>query len=186
MNDHNTNYPPLLQNEGGSPTEVYQIQNHFKSDERGRILLDIYPNCTAHLLMLPIPFLCVGCFISSTVHITMDFQEKTLSVSQASGHFYMFPCCRKEGRYTFDDIKRVGYIVSGFQEDEIDLYTPVILLTEGRGTITFGATNYESKIQKDVLAMHYYVYGRHNPHQYRLPFANALLIRDYELKGDKY
>ncbi len=167
--------PSLLANAIGS-TNAYQVENCYRPDESGRIFIDVYPDCTANVFMLPFPFFCLGCFISSTVHITMDYQEKSLSVSEASGHCYIFPCCRKEGRYTFNDIERVGYISTGIKENNILLYKPVIVLNENRGMITFGPNERGSDIQRSVLGMHYYIYGRGNPNKYVLPSSHSLQI----------
>ncbi len=146
-----------------------QVQNYYKTDESGKIFLDIYPSCSDTIFMLPFPFFCMGCCMSSTVHLTMDYQERSLSYSEASGHFYIFPCCRRECRYSFDDIQRVGYISTGVKVNKILMYKPVITLSDGR-SVAFAPTGSESEIQLSVMAMHYYVYGRGNPNQkYKAP-----------------
>jgi hypothetical protein len=93
--------------------------------------------------------------MSRTSHLIIDGPEQNITFSEAPGYYYMFSCCRTEGRYSFDDIQQVGYAFANIKVNGVNMYNPVIVLkSEGR-QIVFGNYASQSELQKPVLAMHY-------------------------------
>ncbi len=153
------------------------IINHYKPDRNGILHIDFYPDCFTTMLMFPFPCVCVGCCLSTTNHLTLDYQERSINASKAPGYLHLIPCCRTVAICSFDDIDRIGYVASGSEESEIRTYTPVILLKGfQKQKIAFGPDAEEQTIVNCALGMHYYIYGRGNPESYQLPHPSSLRI----------
>lgn len=61
------------------------------------------------MLMIPFPFLMVGCCLSKTTVLQLDSDKKILSIKIYPG---LFSCCRKEYEVSFGDILKTKTLVS--------------------------------------------------------------------------
>lgn len=135
----------------------------------GKIYIDMYPDCNDNLLMLPLPYCCIGCCWSRTTHTVIDDRYKTITVNESRGHCFILPCCRfKEEVYSFPkQVKDIYYLESIRRSSDNNLYQPVLEMKPtgslDNKLVQFGPNCSREEAKRYVLSMHYFLFGRDNP-----------------------
>lgn len=146
----------------------------FTLNSEGQLILRSYPSNLATIFMLPI-FGCIGCCVSKTSCVVIDDNKKTINAEVAMGHCFIFGCCRSRNAFSYDDVANIGFTYAGVTDDDaFQKINPVIVFKNGI-VIPFASCNYEKQAQKDVLGLHYFMFGRSNPN-YKAPMWASLCV----------
>lgn len=139
--------------------------------DNGILQLETKPSGLEIFMMLPFPFFCTGCCFSLTSQFTFNDNTQKL-------HYWSYPgylsFIRKDRIIDYQDIGNVCYYRTNVAVDEVWLYQPALMLKSGE-LLRFGAKNYDIEITRDVLGLHYFLFGRNNP-AYEKPHFSLMLV----------
>ena len=76
----------------------------FAAGADGILVLKTEPAGFEICFMMPFPFFCMGCWMSSTVWLTFDTNARTLHVKSCPGYCY---CCSTERLLSYSDIGNI-------------------------------------------------------------------------------
>ena len=76
----------------------------FTAGADGILVVKTEPAWPYICFMMPFPFFCMGCWMSSTVWLTFDTNARTLHVKSCPGYCY---CCSTERLLSYSDIGNI-------------------------------------------------------------------------------
>ena len=76
----------------------------FAAGADGTLVVKVEPAWPYIIFMMPFPFFCMGCCMSSTVWLTFDTNARTLHVKSCPGYCY---CCSTERLLSYSDIGNI-------------------------------------------------------------------------------
>ena len=129
-------------------------------DHNGRLQVDVQPDCMMTLFMLPFPFLCLGCCLSTSNHLVFDDNSQTFSGTTYPG-YCCFPGFKTKVLVEYANIGNVGYRQTSMQINDQYQFEPVII-TKDRREFAIGPLNGRHELKTNVLAWHKFVFGRNN------------------------
>ena len=129
-------------------------------EKDNKLVLHYGPSCFDIVFMLPVPFLCVGCCISKTVHVVFDDTIQIVNITQYPG--FCFPL-KTNTLLEYSMIANVAYRRTNLKVNNEQMFEPVLVTHKGE-QFPCGSYSgmYSSTLQNEVLAVHRFVFGRQN------------------------
>ena len=84
----------------------------FAAGADGIFVVKTEPAWPYIIFMMPFPFFCMGCWMSSTVRLTFDTYARTLHVKSCPGYCY---CCSTERLLSYSDIGNIDILPTNMQ-----------------------------------------------------------------------
>jgi hypothetical protein len=102
------------------------------------------------------------------------FDDNTRVFTRRSLWGLCFSCCDNQ-EYRYEDIANVG--MRCVYKSKYELMYRAMIVMKDRTLIPFGSDSSDYEVRRTTYAMHYFIFGRNNPH-YQQPTYASLMIPD--------
>eukprot|EP01102_Stenamoeba_stenopodia_P018214 TRINITY_DN6651_c0_g1_i1.p1 TRINITY_DN6651_c0_g1~~TRINITY_DN6651_c0_g1_i1.p1 ORF type:complete len:170 (+),score=18.55 TRINITY_DN6651_c0_g1_i1:60-569(+) len=154
--------------------------NKFEADPSGVTTIKRRPGCFMYVMMLPYPFLSLGCCLPGSESTILVFNDNTRTISYER-YKGLFTCCSTKATINYTEVANVYIVlVPNMRINKQAAYKVVLFLEDGSNYSLSGAKLY-GPTEEEARKWHQFMFGRFS-HNYHPPASFLLPVNvEYEL-----